>query len=60
MLYFEGMKTYRIKYHFGRYDATPREHLFSLDAGFTLGQVASIFAARMDCHALVIDTLEAI
>jgi hypothetical protein len=53
------MKTFIIKYHFGQYDSTQNQAEFVADARYTLSQVASIFSASMDCHALVITSIEA-
>jgi hypothetical protein len=51
------MKTYRIAYHFGQFDATQRFGSITVDARFTINQAASIFAMQMDCQNLVIDCI---
>lgn len=48
------MKTYLVSFNFGTYNRNVQFAEISVDTGFSLEQVASIFAARMDCHALQI------
>jgi hypothetical protein len=51
------MKTYNIKYHFGQMDSMPRVAFLTEDARYTVNQIGSIFATRMDCRYLVIDEI---
>jgi hypothetical protein len=48
------MQTFKITYSFGQMDPTRRIAEITLAPGYTVGQAASIFAARMDCRFLQI------